>query len=287
MTTRRKVLCALLGGTAAATYPFWVEPRWLDITNHRVRLRHLQRAIRVLHLSDLHASYFVSLGMIDAAISAGLATKPDLICLTGDYISHQDVPDSAGYARVLSRLAAAAPTFAVLGNHDGGPWAAQCDGFSDHRYVDRVLETAGIDVLHNRSKGVEIHGQPLWLAGAGDYWADEMDGERAFAGVDGRDRPVILLSHNPDTKDDLAAHPWDLMLSGHTHGGQVLVPLYGPPFAPVRDLRYLAGLNPWGSRQIHVTRGVGLQLPAGNQRFGSESSNSELTSITWRSGSRM
>ena len=69
--------------------------------------------------------------------------------------------------------------------------------------------------------------------------------------------PVVAMSHNPDTKELLAGYPWNLMLSGHTHGGQVIVPLYGPPIVPVRDLRYLEGLKPWGERLIHVTRGVG------------------------------
>jgi uncharacterized protein len=243
-----------------ATYPFWVEPRWLERTRHRVPLPKIDSPLRVLHLSDLHASYFVSLDMIEQAIALGLAARPDLICLTGDYISHQDVPDPKAYARVLRRLSAAAPTYAVLGNHDGGAWAEQAGGFSDHRYVEGVLNDARIPLLHNRAVPVEVRSQPLWLVGAGDYWSAELDGSRAFAGVNAQDWPVVLLSHNPDSKDLLADHPWDLMLSGHTHGGQVIVPLYGAPFVAVRDRRYVAGLKPWGTRQVHVTRGVGNLL---------------------------
>ena len=84
-----------------------------------------------------------------------------------------------------------------------------------------------------------------------------MEPAAAFAGIQHAGLPTVVLSHNPDTKDDLGAYPWHLMLSGHTHGGQVIVPLYGPPIIPVRDRRYLAGLKPWGQRQIHVSRGVG------------------------------
>jgi hypothetical protein len=66
-----------------------------------------------------------------------------------------------------------------------------------------------------------------------------------------------LLAHNPDSKDILGAYPWDLMLCGHTHGGQVRLPIVGPAFAPVRDKRYVEGLKPWNDRLIFVTRGVG------------------------------
>jgi len=198
--------------------------------------------------------------MIADAVALALSVRPDLICLTGDYISHRDVPDAPEYARTLRPLAEAAPTFAVLGNHDGGGWSANARGFRDHRYVERVLALAGIELLQNRPVRIEVRGQPLTLVGVGDVWAGDLEPETAFAGVRGDAAPSVLLSHNPDTKDQLADYPWHLMLSGHTHGGQVIVPLYGPPIVPVQDRRYVAGLKPWGARQIHVTRGVGNLL---------------------------
>jgi hypothetical protein len=83
-----------------------------------------------------------------------------------------------------------------------------------------------------------------------------VDGELAFAEVPADD-PAILLAHNPDTKDVLGDRPWDLMLSGHTHGGQVVLPIVGERFVPVRDKRFIAGLKRWNGRQVYVTRGVG------------------------------
>jgi predicted MPP superfamily phosphohydrolase len=239
----------------AGTYPFWIEPRWLDVARHRVPVAGLGGPVRLAHVSALHASLFVSQAMIADAVKLTVAARPDVICITGDFISDRDVPDAHEYARTLRPLAAAAPTYAVMGNHDGGLWSAERRGFADHGYVDRVLEMAGIELLHNRSKAIEVRGGRLTLAGLGDFWAGEMDPRRAFR--EAVASPVVALSHNPDTKDLLDRYPWQLLLSGHTHGGQVIVPLYGPPIVPVQDRRYVAGLKGWQERQIHVTRGVG------------------------------
>jgi predicted MPP superfamily phosphohydrolase len=254
--TRRKLLYLFFGAPLA--YPCYWEPRWLDVTHRRVKLVNCRppRPLRVLHLSDLHASIFVPLSLINHAVGLGLAQKPDLICVTGDFITMREGFDPATYARVLRRLPAAAPTFAVLGNHDGGDWTRYHHGFSDHKVVEQILDAAGICLLHNRSARVEASGVPLNLVGVGDLWSHEVAAARAFSGVAAGD-PVLLLAHNPDTKDRVRGYPWDLMLSGHTHGGQVIVPFEGSRYAPVSDKRYAAGLKAWGTRQIHVTRGVG------------------------------
>lgn len=254
--TRRKFLYSFFA--APLIYPCYWEPRWLDVTHRRVKLPGFRppHPVRVLQLSDLHASIFVPLSLIDHAITLGLAAKPDLICVTGDFITLREGFDPTPYARVLRRLSLAAPTFAVLGNHDGGNWSRYHHGFSDHNVVDRILEDASITLLHNRPARVEAYGERLSLAGVGDLWSHEVQPERAFSGIPAQD-PVLLLAHNPDTKDRLRNYRWHFMMSGHTHGGQVIVPFEGPRYAPVVDKRYVAGLKPWGTRQIYVTRGVG------------------------------
>ena len=187
-------------------YAFGIEPRWLDTEIHKVRMPRLRRHIRLVQLTDRHASSVVTLGMIADSVALAVAARPDIICLTGDYISVPDVPAAHEYARTLAPLAKSAPTLAVLGNHDGGFWAENSGGFPDHSYADRVLEMAGIELLHNRSRVVEVRGQPLALAGLGDAWSREFNPAAAFAGIRHSALPTVVLSHNPDTKDGMAAY---------------------------------------------------------------------------------
>ncbi len=254
--SRRKFLTGVMGATAGViAHMKWLEPRWLGIGRHDLKLNAQEGPpIRLLQLSDFHASEDVSLDFIQGAVVNGLKLKPDLICLTGDFITWR-YDAFRRYAEILKPLADAAPTYATLGNHDGGRWVGT-RGYSDTSLVRDLLSQSRIELLHNRSAGVQIHGRKLELAGVGDLWAEELDAPAAFSGPR-NGSATILLSHNPDSKDSLLAYKWDLMLCGHTHGGQCDLVFFGTPFAPVRDKRYVSGLHRWNDRWIHVTKGVG------------------------------
>jgi predicted MPP superfamily phosphohydrolase len=282
--SRRKFLAGMFGaGVGGYAYMRYLEPRWLSVGRHEVSLGRPgslagggvpgSTPIRLLQLSDFHASEDVSLDFIHAAIRKGVGLKPDLICLTGDFITWR-YDAFKRYAEILKPLADTAPTYATLGNHDGGRWVGTA-GYSDTNRVRQLVSDAGIQLLHNRSVDVEIRSRPLRLAGVGDLWAGEIDATTAFATpaqppppgdtkalLSSSDptagRPAtILLSHNPDSKELLQPFPWELMLCGHTHGGQCDLVFFGTPFAPVQDKRFVRGLHKWSGRWIHITRGVG------------------------------
>ena len=185
----------------------------------------------------------------------GIEAKPDLICITGDFITRL-WDDWDRYAEILALLSHSAPTFACLGNHDGGVWSHGRGGYATSARIEALLARADVSLLHNASREIALRGRTLHLVGVGDFWAQQMDAPRAFAGVPA-DAETILLSHNPDTKDMLATFPWKLMLCGHTHGGQLDLPFIGTPFAPVVDKRFVRGLHRWEERWIHITKGVG------------------------------
>lgn len=263
MTRREFVLTALNTSIIGSLgYAHLFEPINFKVTQNTLRLGTGRRyPLRILHLSDLHFSHEVPLTQIEAAIQLGIQENPDLICLTGDYITAK-LENADLYSDVLRQLVSVAPTFATVGNHDGGKWAAGAGGYDSSLLVRKVLEKSGIRCLHNANDKVVLKGEILELVGLGDAWSEEMDVRSAFSGLKNSSKhSVICLSHNPDTKEVLREYRWDLMLSGHTHGGQFVVPFVGgAPFAPVQDKRYVHGLKPWHERFINVTSGVGNVL---------------------------
>jgi predicted MPP superfamily phosphohydrolase len=165
-----------------------------------------------------------------------------------DYVSH-----SPRYARSLAALlrplAARDGVFGVLGNHDH---------YVGAELVRAALREAGVVELHNGRVLLERDGARLAVAGVGDLQYDVVDFQVALAGVPD-EVPRIVLSHHPDTfahwPTDLRL---DLMLAGHTHGGQAHLPLLGPPYVPSQfGFRYLAGHFREGGRQLYVSRGIG------------------------------
>lgn len=262
LRTRRAFIAATVtigAGAAAYGYARHFEPENFEVNRERLprRLFPAPQGLKILHLTDLHLGHFVSGEAIAKAIRLGLAERPDVIALTGDFVSGK-MSDAAEYAAILRPLARFAPTFACAGNHDGIP-GAPAGHETDCRRIGAMLTSAGIRFLFNETETATLRGMPVRIAGLGDLWADQNEPERCLENIRvARDNaPVLLLNHNPDARAKLMNHRWHLMLSGHTHGGQIGIPAIARRLAPVRDKSHIEGLREREGRLIHISRGVG------------------------------
>jgi len=227
------------------------EPFMLAIERQQIYLRRLPKALdglRVVHLSDLHYGPIVNPRHLERAIEAANDLRPDLIALTGDYISH-DRSYAAPCAELVGRLRARYGVFAVLGNHDH---------WTDAALIADLFRAEGIRLLLNEGMRIDLDGESFWLAGVNDTMVGLEDLPLALAGS-GDDEMKLLLAHNPIILRRAARAGVDLVLSGHTHGGQVtLRPEKTRSGRPRR--RLLRGLGRRGNTQIYVTRGLGTVI---------------------------
>jgi uncharacterized protein len=241
----------LLGGAGA--YPV-LEARWCRLRRVSASLPNLPRPFEgttVAFISDVHHGPFVSRGYIRSIVEMTNALKPDLVLLGGDYC-YRGPRFIAPALEDLGKLEARIGRFAVLGNHDH--W----DGLQES--IDG-LEAAGIPLLRNSGVWLEKGPSRLRIGGVGDLWCDRQDFDAALGDATTRDA-VLLLSHNPDVAETLRDPRVGLMLSGHTHGGQIILPYFGAPIVSSRyGQKYLHGLTRGPSCDVFIGRGVGTVGP--------------------------
>lgn len=246
---------------ARVSYGRQIEPTWLEHTEHDVPVRDLAQpfhGFRIAQLSDFHGGHHLPSEYLHDVIRQTHDAKPDVITLTGDYI-HKGYQHIDTVARILGQLKAPLGVFAVLGNHDFSVRNAL--GIRRHRGLHQAVADAlaqqGITVLRNQSITLKQGDATLSLAGIDDLWSGECDPQAALATVC-PNTPRIILAHNPQTVDKLAGHRCDLMLSGHTHGGQVNWPGVGRLFLGKQGRRFAAGMYQHGSTPVYVNKGVGF-----------------------------
>lgn len=250
-------LRALAFNLSAAARAALTEPFRLTVEHHQIRLRRLPRELdgfRIVQLSDLHHSPFTSREQIERAIETANSLQPDIVALTGDYVS-KEREYAAPCAELLGALTAKHGVFGVLGNHDH---------WTDAALITDLFRAEGITMLVNQGMRFEKNGAAFWLAGVDDTMVGLEDLPLALAGSSEHEFK-LLLAHNPIILRKAARAGVDLVLSGHTHGGQVsLRSEHNASGRPRR--RLLKGLARQGETQIYVTRGLGtVVLPV---RFG-------------------
>jgi len=280
MISRRSLL-RLFGATLVTvglgSYAFAIEPRFrLSVTSYRLRPPRwpaLTKPLRMAVISDLHACEpWMPVSRIAEIVATTNALKPDITVLLGDYVKGitgfgTTRINMQEWAPVLGKLRAPLGVHAILGNHD---W------WWNSSPVRKVLQDNGIPVLENDVKLIQPQDGPkFWLAGLGDQLAHPLGGHR-YMGVDDLPKtlaqitddatPAILLAHEPDIFPQVPER-FSLTLCGHTHGGQVRLPLIGRPIVPSEfGQRYAYGHVVEDGRNLIVSGGLGVSnLPV---RFG-------------------
>lgn len=244
-------------------YAVRVEPTWLELNRHDVPIPDLPDAfagLRIVQLSDFHYGKRVTADYLQEAVQLAHAQDPDLIVLTGDFI-HKGYKYVSRAAEVLGRLSAPQGVYAVLGNHDFS--IRNGLGIRRHRHlhqaVTEALTAQGIRVLRNESVRLTRGRDRLHLTGVEDLWSRRCDLDRAFDGLC-VSVPRVVLAHNPRTVERLNGRRCDLMLSGHTHGGQVNLPVLGRVALSRQGRRFAAGMYQYGNTYLYVNKGVGFGL---------------------------
>jgi predicted MPP superfamily phosphohydrolase len=257
--TRRGFLSLALKGGAGfvAGYGFAQvnNPYGCRIRRASVTLAGLPAAFqgyRVALMSDFHHSSWIPVETIRSAVQLANSLQPDLIALTGDFV-HNGRRWVGPCAQELGKLQAADGVVAVLGNHDHADKAAPLMRVALRKYSIADLTNCGI--------GIRRYGEELWVGGVGDLWRERQKIRSAMAGAMIR-QSSILLSHNPDYAEELLDERVGLMLSGHTHGGQCVLPIIGAPILPSKyGQKYRSGLCQGPTTQVFVTTGVGSSFP--------------------------
>ncbi|MEQ1921053.1 MAG: metallophosphoesterase [Pyrinomonadaceae bacterium] len=223
------------------------EANSLSLERVEIRLKRLPPKLdgfKIIHLSDTHHSPFTGLEHIERAVKIANRLRPDIVMLTGDYVSH-DSEYIAPVAAALAKLKAKHGVHACLGNHDH---------WTDADLVTHLFRGEGINVLINEGFRLETRRGSFWIAGVDDHMVGKTDVPASLRGSF-PDEMKLLLAHNPIIFREAARYGVDLTLSGHTHGGQIKVRSDEKRILPQRKLK--AGLHTRRNSQVYITRGIG------------------------------
>jgi uncharacterized protein len=258
---------------ALALYAIFIEPNWFEVRETSLKLPHLSpefNGYKIVQVTDFHADHYFKFSNFPRIVQTINEQKPDLVVLTGDYISRGHVEEAVGaIANNFQNITARDGVLAVLGNHDY---------WTNAKAVSRILTQHQIKLLKNQVVRIQRGAAELAIAGIDDIWSGQPDLEAILKDL-GEKSGAILLAHEPDFADKAAAtQKFDLQLSGHSHGGQVRL-----PFSEI-VLPYLGRKYPYSQYQVenmiqYTSRGLGMGgIPV---RF---NCRPEITSLTLQSG---
>ncbi|MCP4640253.1 MAG: metallophosphoesterase [bacterium] len=246
--------------TGLAAHAVCWAPQRVRVARYRLPIRGLPpelAGLRVAHLSDTHYGSTMAMSYLERVVAETNALQPDLVVLTGDYVLSPHSAIEPGI-RLFSALAPRIGSVGVLGNHDH---------WTDPGLCREIFADIGIPLIDNGQRFVttartlvdEPPDTGLCLGGVGDLWTDRVQFDQAVADTPDA-MPRLILAHNPDTAEQAPSGTRiDLMLSGHTHGGQVRLPAVGTPVVPSRyGSKYAGGLVDGPQCRVLVSRGIGM-----------------------------
>jgi len=255
MNRRAFLKFSLYGGTAAlvGSYPVLIERNIVQVNRYKIPIENLPlpfHGFTLAQLTDLHLGFLVSESFIEGIVHRTNNLRTDAIVCTGDYVHERNTLEEIERVwPILAKLEAKHGVYSVLGNHDH--WA---DADRSLYWLDRT----GQNIRH-QCKPVYKDGERILIGGAGDYWEDELQIDKTFACSD-EDECRVLLAHNPECVDTHFRTPVSLVLSGHTHGGLVVLPFFGAPILPVKNKDYSSGLISTPRTQLFISRGIGWAI---------------------------
>ena len=273
-TARRAAIAAAVLGAGGLVYAREIEPRRIEIVRLEPVLPRLAAAFdgyRIVQIGDLHLDDWARPAYLDRIAGMVNAERPDLVVVTGDFASYSaERLDTDRLVRALGRLRAPDGVLAILGNHDY---------LTDVKLIRHCIREAGLTELLNETVTLRRGGAALHVSGIDDVMEGRSRLDLVLRDVP-EDGAAVLLAHEPDFADVSAAcGRFDLQLSGHSHGGQVRVPLLGRAVLPPFSQRYTRGLHRVGGMLLYTNRGLGTVHT--RLRFGCRP---EITTLTLRSG---
>jgi uncharacterized protein len=222
----------------------------IEVSRHTVNLPDLPdpfHKLKIVQLSDIHHSSYVSFNEVYRMVELANQERPDVVFLTGDYVTWSKKyirPVAEALKNVKSRFG----VYAVLGNHD---FRVDAD------LITASLGEARIEVLRNASRRIDFQQQSLWIAGVDEYSYGRSDLRKALAGIP-PSQPRILLAHHPEILPLAARHQVDFVFSGHTHGGQIRIPYLGSPNGVAANGQdHTSGFVRCQQTCMYVSRGLG------------------------------
>lgn len=245
---------------AGTYYATEFEPSWVEVSQVEILLGRLPKAFdgyRILQLSDIHIGGWMDRDHFADVVELALAQEPDLVVITGDYVighfwSRELDAAAEDFIETVAPLTKAHRVIGVMGNHDH---------WTDARRTREMLQRAGVLELENDVYRIERGGESLYIAGLDDV----MERKHRLADVEAKlpnGAHTILLAHEPDYADVASlTGRFLLQLSGHSHGGQVVIPFVGPPVLPHWARKYPAGLYRLADMWLYTNRGVGMTSP--------------------------